>query len=351
MRFTPRNVFSCLAAALAAAVAAGCGGASDVPPSGVFPSSGVVSNLAAKNVYVIQDPLSGTGQVLAFVAGSNGTATPATTLTAPTGMVITAVATDSSGGLYVAGYLPPNSAPVIEVYPAGASGPATPARTINVPNLYSPTAMTVDSAGSLYTVDPDDGEVFVYSSTATGAATPTRTISGSLTQLDASEGVAVDSSGNIYVASALFSGNTATGAVYVFSSTANGNVAPTRIITNPNGLFLGEAVDSIGDLYLTLDSINTPPTGSIVEYAPGASGAATPMRMIAGAATGLLTAGGVSVDGAGDIFVSDQAANASGSGFTYALDEFAPSASGNVAPVDSFTSSSWTNAVPGIATH
>jgi hypothetical protein len=350
MRFTPRNIFSCLAAALAAATVAGCGSFGDVPPSGVFTGT-VTSYPGPHYVYVIQDPPSGTGQVLLFLQGANGSATPVQTITGPTGMDITAVATDSSGELYIAGYLPTSSFPVIEVYAAGASGAATPARTINVSDLYSPTAMTIDASGSLYTVNPNDGEVFVYSSTASGAATPTRTISGSLTQLDASEGVAVDSSGNIYVASALFNGNAATGAVYVFSSTANGNVAPTRIITNPNGLFLGEAIDSTGDLYLTLDTVGTPPTGAIVEYAPGASGAATPMRTIAGAATGLLTAGGVSVDGADDIFVSDQAANASGNGYTYSLDLFPASATGNIAPVDSFTSSSWTNAAPGIAIH
>jgi hypothetical protein len=75
------------------------------------------------------------------------------------------------------------------------------------------------------------------------------------------------------------------------------------------------------------------------------------MRTIAGAATDLVTAGGISVDRYGNIYVSDEAANASGNGYTYSLDEFAPSATGNVAPVDSFTSSSWTNAAPGIATH
>jgi hypothetical protein len=343
MRFTPRNVFSCLAAALAVAAIVGCGG---IPSAGnLFSSTTVTIYPGPHYVYVIQDPPSGTGQVLLFLQGANGSATPVQTITGPTGMDITAVATDTSGELYVAGYLPTSSFPVIEVYPAGTNGSA-PNRTINVSDPYPLTAMTVDASGSLYTVNPGDGEVFVYSSTASGAATPTRTISGSLTQLNSSEGVAVDSSGNIYVASALFNGNTATGAVYIFSSTANGNVAPTRIITNPNGLFLGEAIDSTGDLYLTLDTIGTPPTGAIVEYAPGANGAATPMRTIAGSATGLVTAGGIGVDDFG-IFVANETPTANG--YTYSLDLFAASATGSVAPIDSITSTSWTNAAPGIA--
>ena len=347
MKVTSKNAFGSALAALLAWGVAGCGATPGIGTTtggggGTTPASG-----GATFVYVIQNPAGGTGEILQFAAGANGSVAPTATLTAPTGTQVTSVATDTSGQIYVAGYLPTSSFPVIEVYAAGASGAATPVRTINVSDLYSPTAMVVDSAGSLYTVNPNDGELFVYSSTANGAAAPTRLIAGALTQLNVSEGVAVDASGNIYVSSALLNGASATGAIYVFSSTATGNVAPLRTISNASGVFLGVATDSSGDLYAALDTIVSPYTGSIVEYAPGASGAAMPTRTIAGTATELSTAGGVRVDAAGSIYVANQIAGASS--YSYVLDEFAPSATGNVAPVAALISSSWTNAAPEIA--
>jgi hypothetical protein len=344
MRLTPRNIFSCLAAALASAAMVGCGGASNPGAyNGSSTSGGALTGSPATYVYVIQG-----GQILQFAAGTNGIATPIATLT--TGMAgITAITADNSGRIYVAGVFT-GSSPVIEVYPAGASGFATPTRTINVSDPFSPSSMAVDSSGSLYAVSQSDGVVYVYSSTASGAATPTRLISGSLTQLglpNIPTGIAADSSGNIYVASVpLFAGTTE---VEVFSPTATGNVSPSRVITNPNGSALGEAIDTNGNIYLSLEVVTTPYASSIVEYAPGASGAATPMRTISGTATGLTAAEGLSVDGAGNIFVHSQPLTSSG--YVDTLDEFGASATGNAAPISSFTSTSWTNPGGMIALH
>jgi len=348
---TAKNIFRATLAALAVSAVVGCG-SSNSSGNGSSGNGSSGSSKAATYVYVIQNPLSGgTGEVLAFAAGANGSTAPAATLIAPAGMDIFAVATDASGQIYVAGYLPSSVLAVIEVYAAGASGAATPVRTIDTPSLYTPSEMVIDSSGSLYTVDPDDGEVNVYSSTANGPATPTRIITGPLTQLslNLSEAVAVDASGNIYVATANIGASSATGAVFVFSPTANGNVAPSRVITNPNGLFLGEAIDASGNLYLSLDTITTPYTGAIVEYAPGASGAAVPIRTIAGTATDLITAGGVSVDGTGNIYVADQSQISNG--VSYTLEEFAASASGDAAPAAVISSTSWNNAPASIASH
>ena len=350
MRMTAKNIFRAVLAALAASAAVGCGSSNSNSSGSTGNGSSITAAGAATYVYAIQNPSGGgTGEVLAFAAGANGSVAPAATLIAPTGMEIFAVATDAAGQIYVAGYLPNNGLAVIEVYAAGASGAATPVRTIYTPSLYTPTAMAIDAGGSLYTVDPDDGDVYVYSSTASGAATPTRIISGSLTQLNESEGIAVDGSGDIYVASAIINGSNATGAVYVFSSTANGNVAPVRTITNANGLFLGEGIDAGGNIYLSLDTITAPYTGAIVRYGPGMSGAAAPVRTIAGTATGLTTAGGVSVDAVGNIYVANEAPNANGIGYT--LEEFGSSANGNIVPAAVLSSTSWTNAPASIASH
>jgi sugar lactone lactonase YvrE len=358
MRLTSTNIFRAVLAALAVSAVVGCGssnssgsGSSGNGSSGSSNGgSSTTATAAATYVYTVQNPFyGGTGEVFAFTAGANGSGAPASVLIAPSGMDISAVATDASGQIYVAGYLPTSVLAVIEVYAAGATGTATPVRTIDTPSLYTPTAMAIDSSGSLYTVNPNDGDLYVYANTASGVATPTRIISGSLTQLDLSEGVAVDASGNIYVASAFIGASNATGAVYVFSPTANGNAAPIRTITNANGLFLGEGIDASGNLYLSLDTIAVPYTGAIVEYAAGANGAAMPTRTIIGTATGLTTAGGVSVDGAGNIYVANQTQTANGANYT--LEEFAASATGDAGPIAVISSSSWNNAPPSIASH
>jgi hypothetical protein len=104
---------------------------------------------------------------------------------------------------------------------------------------------------------------------------------------------------------------------------------------------LGVALDSSGNLYAAVDVTTPPYTSSIVGYSSTASGAATPVRSISGANTGLITAGNLSVDGVGNIYVPNQIPG-TGTTTSYSLETFSPTASGNVAPVASLTSTSWT---------
>jgi hypothetical protein len=238
-----------------------------------------------------------------------------------------------------------SQAAVIQVFAAGASGVATPVRTITLPNGDDPVALAVDASGQLFVVD-DSHEVLVYSSTADGTAAPTRTLSGALTALGPTTDIAVESSGAIYVATAVPNGTFYTGEILVFAPGATGNVAPERTITNPN-LFLGVATDSSGNLYAALDVPTTGGTSSVVEYGASATGAAAPTRTISGPATDLNIAGALRVDAAGKIYVPNQAISKTST--TYSLYTFASTASGNVAPVAVLTSSSWTAGGPEIA--
>jgi hypothetical protein len=289
---------------------------------------------AASLVYVVQRVSTGTDLVLAFAAGGNGSMTPVSTLTPPTGFHIGALTTDNSGQIYVGGSLASGLA-VIEVYAAGASGTATPLKTITMADGYPPTAIAVSN--SIYTVD-GDGVLAVYPSTASGTTAPSRTISGALTGLAYPGALAVDSMGDAYVAE--YPVGSALPSILIFSSTASGNVAPTRTITTAAGTFVGVALDSSGNLFATIDITASPYGSSIVEYSSTASGTATPTRSVSGSNTGLITAGDLAIDGLGNIYVPNQIP--AGTAVSYSLETFSATASGNAAPTASFTSSAWT---------
>src|SRR6201999_359037 len=125
--------------------------------------------------------------------------------------------------------------------------------------------------------------------------------------------------------------------ILIFSASASGNVAPTRTITSTNA-FVGVALDGSGNLFATIDSTTAPYSTSVVEYSSTASGAATPVRTISGAATELSTAGGLCIDGVGNIYVANQVLGSGTS--SYSLATFSATASGNAAPTALLSSSS-----------
>ena len=160
------------------------------------------------------------------------------------------------------------------------------------------------------------GGLLAFAPGASGNAAPEADITGSNTGLESPEGVAIDSSGNIWVA------DPAAEAVYEFAAGANGNVAPIDTLAGPSTGILGVpsvAVGSDGTVY-------TLGFHSIIEFAGGASGNVAPTTVIAGPDTEL-SAGqfGLALAPDGSIVVS---------GYTDGeIDTFAAGASGDVAPV------------------
>jgi len=172
------------------------------------------------NIYVADDGPSGNGPSSVFVypplaVSGTGTLneTPiatisglATGLSAPTG-----IALDSSRNIYVAD----NFADSVFVYPPLGSSTGTlneaPIATISglATGLSAPTGIALDLSGKIYVADNSADSVFVYSvlspsctsaSPCAISVAPIATISGSSTGLADPYGIAVDSSGNIYVA-------------------------------------------------------------------------------------------------------------------------------------------------------
>jgi hypothetical protein len=117
----------------------------------------------------------------------------------------------------------------------------------------------------------------------------------------------------------LYVADTATNAVDAFSSNGNGNIMPEAVISGADTMLAtpnGVAVAHDGTIYVANDGM----PNAINVYAPGSSGDAVPIRVIT--CGGLATPGGISLDGAGDLFV----ANTSGK----SISVFGPTDSGCV---------------------
>ena len=300
-------------------------------------SSSSSSTTSATYVYTIDG---NTSAISAFPAKSNGNASPAYTLNVPANFAAEAVATDSSGQLYVAGE-DVNLAPDVLVYAKGASGSATPVSTLlGGTNFVDPQSVAVDSSGKIYVLDAGIGgvslgvSISIYSPGATGTATPVRTITDTVD--NALEGIdlAVDGSGNVYVSTVNV--NSDASSIVEYASTANGSATPTRTITTTQ-FFYGLAVDSSGNIVTDEDDLNTGLNGVIVKFGSTATGAATPTTTITGSSTGIDFGGGLRLDSTGTIFMINEIPGATTD--TFNVLSFSPSASGNATPSTQFTSS------------
>ena len=126
----------------------------------------------------------------------------------------------------------------------------------------------------------------------------------------------------LYVANTNEFANGGSNSVTVYAAGASGNATPVAMIAGGNtglNLPVGMALDGAGNIYVTNEFAN-----SITVYAAGASGDATPVATIAGGNTGLHFPRGIALDGAGNLYV----ANA----FPFSITVYAAGASGNATP-------------------
>jgi sugar lactone lactonase YvrE len=177
----------------------------------------------------------GQNHVVIYSRVANGNAIPIATIAGTdTGLLgPVAVTLDASGKIYVANFFnPPRGAAAssITIYPPGGSGDARPVATIAGPQtgITSASAIAVDSAGAIYVANVS-GSVVIFPPGASGNIPPQRSISGSNTGLTGPNGIAVDAAGNIYVSNYANGGEA--GSIVVFPPGANGNVAPSAIIS------------------------------------------------------------------------------------------------------------------------
>ena len=232
------------------------------------------------------------------------------------------VAVDTSGNVYIADT---NNSEVEKVTPGGTlsviagtgtSGAPTPGPATSS-KLFKPLGIAVDSSGNVYIADTDNNEVeevtsggtlsIIAGTGASGAPTPGPATSSKL--FDPS-GVAVDSSGNVYIADR---GNqrteqvTSGGTLSVIAGTGAVG-APTAGTATSSKLFdpSGVAVDSSGNVYVadeTAGVVGKVSSGTmsivagLVDFGPPTAGAATSSELAA--------PGGVAVDSSGNFYIAD----------------------------------------------
>jgi len=231
------------------------------------------------------------------------------------------IALDSSGNIYVtecpACYTVSHGIPSVYVYPAGSNANTAPSATISgsATGLESPEGIALDSSANIYVADSGDGgcdgfaSVYVYPAGSNANAAPSTIINGLRTSLCKPIGITLDSSRNIYVADAGFA-NVSAPSVYIYAAGSTGNTAPIATISGPSTGLVGPsgiAGDFSGNIYVTDSSAAKvfvyPPLG-ILPSQPNYPNVA-PRATISGPSTGLSAPIGTVVDSSGDIYVAD----------------------------------------------
>jgi sugar lactone lactonase YvrE len=259
---------------------------------------------------------------------ANNSGVSANSLNAPDGVNV-----DSSGNLYIADsgnnrvlYYPAGSTTATRVYGQGGSF-TTNAHNVGATGLHNPNGAAVDGSGNVYVADMVNNRVLYYpagSTTATrvygqGGSFTTNASDVSADSLNNPFGIAVDGSGNVYVADAVNNrvlyypaGGTTATRVYGQGGDFTSDVANTNVsansLTGPNGV----AVDGSGNLYIA-DSGN-----NRVLYYPAGSTTATRVYGQGGdftanastvSATGLSIPVGITLDRNGNLYIADAVNN------------------------------------------
>ena len=279
---------------------------------------------------------------IAAIAGAK------TQLVDPTG-----IALDAHEDIYVANelFLPrPSEAGDnvgrITVYRAGSSGNVAPAITISGSHtgLSFPVGIAVDSGSNIYVVNdftagirngPDTNpSITIYSAGSNGNASPVAIIAGSRTQLQYSAygAIALDSHRNLYVAGYE---NTVGDTINIFSPGSRGNVSPRDTVVGTNTDLSGAtgfAFDADENLYVSNQFGGPNFGGGITVYRASASGNVAPMSTITSSFNGLNggAAAGLAVDRTGSIYVANDSGQMTEQG---AIDIYPPGSYATVPPV------------------
>jgi hypothetical protein len=217
-----------------------------------------------------------------------------------------AVSVDSAGDAYVLEQADASTSADVLLFPAGGGSPQ--AVVPQGDGLQTPTAMAVDGAGNIFVADAATGGITRFGADGT-------VNSVYVTGLENTTAIAVDEFDNLYVAQSgtvhnvikVFAGGTTV--VLAGSGTtpnADGVAASNALFVSPSSLALGpnglSIADSGGHRVYTID-------GSGTIHLVAGNGTTTTTSVGQALGTALLTPVGLAADAAGDLYISDQAAN------------------------------------------
>ncbi|MGO9456110.1 MAG: IPT/TIG domain-containing protein, partial [Acidimicrobiales bacterium] len=262
----------------------------NISPSSTLTSGGTLVNLqmafdASGNLWSANTEVGTITQYTSAQLAAGGTKAPNVTVTAndPDGLAFT-----GAGDLWVASWTG-NTLTEYKPTQLTSSGNPTPAVTITSdaktpPSLDGPENVALDASGDLWVANSHSNTVVEYTPTqlaASGAPVPAVTITSKTTSLGYPRGLAFSSSGNLWVSSTSVSHLVE----YTPAQLATGG-ALTPAVTISSTTFLWTlAFDNSGDLWASkLD------TSAVSEYSASqltASGSPTPAVTIAGTKTGL----------------------------------------------------------------
>jgi len=331
-----RTISACILSASAVLIA-GC-------------SDAVVHSTApATNVYVLNNNDSqDSEQIFGFPATSTGSVTPSVTISLPQDQDddfdYSQLATDSTGNVYNANTVfspQTGSVSTISVYaPTSATSP-TPVRqfTSTVMN-DTVNGMAVDATGNLY-ISIGGATVYKFASAASGASTPAATITFGGGK------VATDTNGNLYVAD-----DNIDNQIEIYNAGFTNAATPSRIINSTVPLDIRAiAADLNGNLYVAGNTSDNNETPEVQVFSSTANGTVAPMHTISGSSTTLISPRDIKVNANGTIFVLDQSNPLPADNIvplnslrTPIVLQFAASSDGNVAPAGSSTSTSFSQA-------
>jgi len=298
-------------------------------------------NVTTQHLYVLNTDIH---SITVYPVTANGNVAPLRSITGSNTMLGTCfpnqITVDKSGKLYVSCQRVGSSWGIL-VFAAGANGNVAPTTTIggNATLLDFPYGLGTDRLGNLdvsncgtqCTGSGSPPSVTVYAPGASGNVAPIRIITGSLTQMGCSFPcpLAVDHAGKIYQ----FNTQSTMLDYTVYSSTANGDVAPIRTLhdkrqSGPNLSTSSMAFDSVNDMF-TVTYLN----GSVEvdKFNMGARGKINPASILSGSSTQLVQSQSIALDATNQEFVGN--CGPCGGGSTESVTVYAAGASGNVAPI------------------